>query len=49
MQIKSEVHAVADMACHQIQSVEMKSTQVYGIYKFERFGGDTSFLMCVNV
>lgn len=43
MQIKSEVHTVVDMACHQIQSVEMKSTQAYGIYKFVRFGGDLSF------
>lgn len=44
MQIKSEVHAVADMACHQIQSVEMKSIQAYGIC--EIWG--KSFLLCVN-
>lgn len=42
MQTKSEVHAVADMACHQTQAVE-KSTQVYGIYKFVRLGGNLSF------
>jgi len=43
MQIKSEVYTMADMACHQIQSVEMKSTQAYGILKFVRFGGNLSY------
>lgn len=41
MQIKSEVHVVAEIACHQTQSVEMKSTQAYGIHRFVRFGGQS--------
>lgn len=43
MQIKSEVHVVAEIACHQIQSVEMKSTKAYGIYSFLRCEGNLSF------
>lgn len=43
MQVKSEVHVVAEIACHQIQSVEMKSTQAYDIYSFLRCERNLSF------
>lgn len=38
---------MADMACHQIQSVEMKSIQAYGICKFVRSGGN--LFLCVLI
>lgn len=43
MQIKSEVHVVAEIACHQIQSVEKKSTKAYVSYSFLRCEGNLSF------